>query len=180
MICHFTLPLGSLGATAGKSIAAGGATWTWPLSIVIPLGLLALLYATGLAKTAGGAKRRGASILLFAGGWASLLVALDSPIHQLGEQLFWIHMTQHEILVLVSAPLLAFSRPLGILFCALPWALRNLLGAFSKLHPVRVSASAIALLFPLGFCTDWLCGYGTRQLFSMLACRATSYTARSI
>ena len=45
-------------------------------------------------------------------GWGSLVLALDSPIHEIGEQLFWVHMTQHEILMLVSAPLLVLARPL--------------------------------------------------------------------
>jgi putative membrane protein len=45
-------------------------------------------------------------------GLISLVVALDSPIHELGEQLFWVHMTQHEILMLVSAPLLVMGKPL--------------------------------------------------------------------
>ena len=51
-------------------------------------------------------------VAYFALGWTSLLLALDSPIHEIGEQLFWVHMTQHEILMLVSAPLLVLSRPL--------------------------------------------------------------------
>src|SRR5256885_3847446 len=94
--------------------------WTWPASIVIPLILLALLYTIGLAKTWDGTKRRRMDILLFAAGWISLLAALDSPIHELGEQLFWVHMTQHEILMLVSAPLLVLSRPLVPFLWALP------------------------------------------------------------
>ena len=51
-------------------------------------------------------------IACFALGWTSLLLALDSPLHEIGEQLFWVHMTQHEILMLISAPLLVLGRPL--------------------------------------------------------------------
>jgi putative membrane protein len=40
------------------------------------------------------------------------MIALDSPLHELGEQLFWVHMLQHEILMLVAAPLLVLGRPL--------------------------------------------------------------------
>ena len=50
-------------------------------------------------------------ILWFALGWISLVIALDSPLHELGEQLFWVHMTQHEILMLISAPLLVLGQP---------------------------------------------------------------------
>src|SRR5256885_1040494 len=117
--------------------------WTWPASIVIPLILLALLYTIGLAKTWDGTKRRRMDILLFAAGWISLLAALDSPIHELGEQLFWVHMTQHEILMLVSAPLLVFSRPIGLLFCAFPQSLREVFGSWSKLHFLRAFVATI-------------------------------------
>jgi len=52
------------------------------------------------------------SVACFTLGWFSLLLAIDSPIHEIGEQLFWVHMTQHEILMLISAPLLVLGRPL--------------------------------------------------------------------
>jgi putative membrane protein len=55
---------------------------------------------------------RWGSVACFALGWISLVLALDSPIHEIGEQLFWVHMTQHEILMLISAPLLVLGRPL--------------------------------------------------------------------
>ena len=41
----------------------------------------------------------------------SLFLALTSPIHELGEQLFSAHMLQHEIMILVSAPLISASHP---------------------------------------------------------------------
>ena len=53
------------------------------------------------------------------------MIALDSPLHELGEQLFWVHMTQHEILMLISAPLLVLGRPLIAFLWALPPAWRE-------------------------------------------------------
>jgi putative membrane protein len=101
--------------------------WTWPPAIVCALILTAALYSTGLAKMF----RHGADrklhvqpMVYFVVGWASLVIALDSPIHELGEQLFWVHMTQHEILMLVSAPLLVLSRPLVPFLWALPDSIR--------------------------------------------------------
>jgi cytochrome c oxidase assembly factor CtaG len=126
--------------TAGETVWR---EWTWPASIVIPLAVLGVLYLAGLMKTWEGAKRRPVNILLFVAGWTSLLIALDSPIHELGEQLFWVHMTQHEILVLVSAPLLVFSRPVGILFCALPDRFRDVLGSLSKARAVRACGAVL-------------------------------------
>jgi putative membrane protein len=49
-----------------------------------------------------------------------LLIALNSPIHTLGESLFWVHMIQHEILLLVTAPLFVLGNALQILFAAFP------------------------------------------------------------
>ncbi|MGA9510501.1 MAG: cytochrome c oxidase assembly protein [Candidatus Sulfotelmatobacter sp.] len=92
---------------------AGG--WTWPPFVVIPLLLTAALYSLGIAKMLRKQNRSKAvlgTIVCFALGWVSLLIALDSPIHEIGEQLFWVHMTQHEILMLISAPLLVLGRPL--------------------------------------------------------------------
>jgi putative membrane protein len=57
--------------------------------------------------------------IYYALGWISLAVALVSPVHLLGELLFSMHMTQHEILMLVSAPLIVLGRP----FVAAAWAL---------------------------------------------------------
>jgi putative membrane protein len=69
----------------------------------------------------------------FALGWLSLLFALDSPIHELGEQLFWVHMTQHEILMLVSAPSLVLGRPLVPFLWALPKPWREkIAGSFNS------------------------------------------------
>jgi cytochrome c oxidase assembly factor CtaG len=115
--------------------AAGKETigWTWPAYIILPLVAVALLYVIGMVKM----KRRDARtrlwpIVCFALGWSSLLLALDSPIHELSEQLFWVHMTQHEILVLVSAPLLVLSRPLVPLLWAFPNVLRDELAGLSR------------------------------------------------
>src|SRR5690349_3794163 len=137
--------------TAPLSVTTSVTAWTWPPAIIVPLILLALLYIIGLTKTWQGVKHRHAAVLLFAAGWASLVIALDSPIHELSEQLFWVHMTQHEILVLVSAPLLVFSRPVGILFCAFPRTVRDVLGSCSKLRALRTLG--VALCAPI---SAWL------------------------
>src|SRR4051794_33854753 len=79
--------------------------WSWEPAIVAPLAALLAVYAIG-------AFRRGNLFDLrwhhgsFAAGWTTLAFALTSPIHELGEQLFSAHMLQHEILILLSAPLI--------------------------------------------------------------------------
>ena len=107
----------ALAETAGIRSTA----WTWPPYIAGPLIATAMLYVLGLLRMCQkGARLRLIPILCFAAGWFSLLVALDSPVHEISEQLFWVHMTQHEILMLISAPLLILSQPAAPLLFALP------------------------------------------------------------
>ena len=47
---------------------------------------------------------------LLRAGWLTLALALVSPLHPMGEVLFSAHMTQHELLVVVAAPLLVLGR----------------------------------------------------------------------
>jgi putative membrane protein len=70
--------------------------------------------------------RRGA---LFAGGWLVIAASLLSPLHELGGRSFTAHMLEHELLMLVAAPLIAFARPLGVFIWALPRSSRRALGA---------------------------------------------------
>ena len=65
-------------------------------------------------------------------GWMSLALALISPLHPLGEALFSAHMVQHEILMLVAAPLLVLSRPLVTFLWGTPFAWRCNLGQWAK------------------------------------------------
>jgi len=83
-------------------------SWRWDLGIILPLLVFAVLYCMGAARQR---NRNQLHHLLFASGWLSLVFALDSPLHPLGEQLFSAHMLQHEILILVSAPLIAAAHP---------------------------------------------------------------------
>lgn len=58
--------------------------------------------------------------VVFAIGWSLLFVALVSPLDALSEVLFFAHMLQHEILMLVAAPLLVIARPIGSMLKPLP------------------------------------------------------------
>src|SRR5690242_16802634 len=93
----------SLAETPAWAHATGAATeplgWTFPPFVILPLAISAALYAIGTFKMWRNGERRHALLpaIYFTTGWLSLLIALDSPIHELGEHLFWVHMTQHEI-----------------------------------------------------------------------------------
>jgi putative membrane protein len=113
--------------------------WTdWEIDpgVVIPLAISAVLYAIGCRRHVGLTRVQRAC---FWAGWLSLIVALVSPLHPLGEVLFSAHMVQHEILMLVSAPLLVVSRPLVTFLWAAPFEWRRTLGRWSKAKPIRGS-----------------------------------------
>jgi len=102
--------------------------WTWPPFICLALLLAAALYGIGVSKMLRRTTRRQSLLrqtAWFGLGWLSLVVALDSPLHELGEQLFWVHMTQHEVLMLISAPLLVLGRPLIVFLWAVPTSWRD-------------------------------------------------------
>src|SRR5206468_9305960 len=102
-------------------------TWGLEPGIVVPLVASAWLYARGVARLwrhgIGRGVRR-SDAWCFAAGWLALAVALVSPLHPWGSVLFSAHMTQHELLMLVAAPLLVLGRPVVACLKALPagWA----------------------------------------------------------
>jgi putative membrane protein len=101
----------------------GSFLWSWEPAFTVPLFAFGLLLATGLvrlgARTSYSRQWRHQSIFLPL-GWLSLVVALNSPIHALGEQLFWVHMIQHEALLLISAPLFVLGNVLPAFIAAFP------------------------------------------------------------
>jgi putative membrane protein len=94
--------------------------WEFDPFVVLPLILSAYWYSVGLVRIwrdAGighGIRRWEAAV--FCAGWLALILALVSPLHAWGGMLFSAHMTQHEVLMLVAAPLLVLGKPMiGIL-----------------------------------------------------------------
>ncbi|RTL23478.1 MAG: cytochrome c oxidase assembly protein [Sphingomonadaceae bacterium] len=107
--------------------------WTLDPWITGPLALAALLFARGWwrlhARSGQGSaalRRRGR---LYAAGLLVLAAALVSPLHQAGERSFAAHMFEHELLMLVGAPLLVLAEPLAIMLWAFPSAARRAIAA---------------------------------------------------
>jgi putative membrane protein len=102
--------------------------WEFDPFVVVFLVLSAWLYLRGLRRlwkivgVGGGIKTWEA--ICFGVGWLFTAIALISPLHPLGEALFTAHMVQHEILMLIAAPLLVLGRPMIAFLKALPgkWA----------------------------------------------------------
>jgi putative membrane protein len=88
----------------------GYVPWSWEPSIVVPLVILFVVYTFGLIRRGSVHRLRWRHVSFYV-GWLTLTLALVSPIHELGEQLFSAHMLQHEILILVSAPLISAAHP---------------------------------------------------------------------
>jgi putative membrane protein len=105
-------------------------TWGFEWPVVIPLILTGAVYAAGVGrmwrKAGVGRGVRVREALCFAGGWLALAAALVSPLHPWGNVLFSAHMVQHEILMLVAAPLLVLGKPVVAGLTAVPagWARR--------------------------------------------------------
>jgi putative membrane protein len=132
----------------GTELHGAVATWTFDPWIVIPLLVLGLLYAAGLAvlwrRTGMGRQVRGWQALAYFAGWMSLALALVSPLHWLGEHLFTFHMIEHEILMAVSAPLLVVSRPIGTLLWSLPRKARIVSGRFLRRPTIEAAWSCLS------------------------------------
>ncbi|NML18712.1 cytochrome c oxidase assembly protein [Azohydromonas sp. G-1-1-14] len=98
--------------------------WLWALWLTV--GALAGLGIARLWRGAGvGAGLRRWEAAGFALGWLATGAAVLSPLDALGEQRFWLHMVQHEVLMLVAAPLLVLGRPLAALVWGLPQRWRS-------------------------------------------------------
>jgi len=99
------------------------ATRVWDVLTAISLALITALYLAGtrrLWKSAGGRQSlRPWQAASFIAGCASAAVALLSPLERWSGILFSAHMAQHEMLMLVAAPLMVLGRP----FVAAIWAL---------------------------------------------------------
>jgi cytochrome c oxidase assembly factor CtaG len=98
--------------------------WEWNFLVIAMLLSSAVLYGRGTRRLwrsshPGGGIRRWEAACYW-GGILSLFLALVSPLHAMGHILFSAHMIQHEILMLISAPLLVLGRPLIVYLWALP------------------------------------------------------------
>jgi putative membrane protein len=114
--------------------AAAATPGFWDWSPDLPLALLigtAILYWIGSRRTVTPARalaeQRWRTIAFYA-ALATLAVALNSPLEKLAEQVFWAHMVQHVLLLVVAPPLLVVARPWVRLWRALPLSARRSLG----------------------------------------------------
>ena len=143
----------------GGHAHADGFGWSFEPWALVPLLLTLGLYLAGLARLWGRAEnsaptvRRNAALFLL--GWFTLAGATISPLHEGGEHSFTLHMIEHELIMLIAAPLMALSRPLGVMLWALPlggrigvsnWARGGAIGMAWRHASTPIAATVIQIL----------------------------------
>ncbi|MBS1869322.1 MAG: cytochrome c oxidase assembly protein [Actinobacteria bacterium] len=90
-------------------------------------------------------------VAAFYAALATIVVALGAPIDDLVDTLFWVHMLQHVLLMMVAAPLLVLAAPWLPLWRGLPLGARRALGSWYVRSPGwrRVRRAARWLAAPL-------------------------------
>jgi putative membrane protein len=118
-------------------------SWSWDPLMSVSLAICGGLYACGLMRlwrTPGG--RRAVppwQAAAFVFGWLTLVIALLSPLDVLSDVLFSAHMTQHELLMVIAAPLMVLGRPFVVLLWAFRADLRQRLTSWTR-RPSAVRA----------------------------------------
>lgn len=117
--------------------------WNADLWIVAGLFAAAWFYAVGIHRL-WDSSHRGAGVPIwrlasFSAGLAVLIVALLSPLGRLGEELFSMHMAQHELLMLAAAPMIVAGRPLVVFVWAFPSVGRKGIARLIKASAIRRS-----------------------------------------
>lgn len=140
-VLAFVLVAGWTGvAEAHPSGLRAGDPWWWAWNfdwlVLLNLAVMAGLYGYALRKMW---RRTGAGhgvsvwrVLAFAGALLAIAIALLSPVDALSDDLSWVHMLQHLILMAVAAPLLVLGYPEFVLLWVLPPRARRALGCWPQ------------------------------------------------
>jgi putative membrane protein len=94
-----------------------------PLAYVAVAGLLYWLGGRGSRR-----HHEPLRTLSFVGGLLTIVLALDSPIDDAADKLFWAHMVQHVLLLTAAPPLILLGRPWPRMWRALPLRFRTKVG----------------------------------------------------
>lgn len=119
-------------------------TWSWDPSLIYVVPAAAL-YALGSRPKMG--RPSALQAAAFYAGLLSLVLAVDSPIDAYADELLWVHMLQHIILLTVAPPLILLGRPWPTMWRALPLGARTVLAR--EVASSRLAAPLRALSKPL-------------------------------
>jgi cytochrome c oxidase assembly factor CtaG len=118
--------------------------WSWDPSLIYVVPA-AILYALGSRPKAG--RPSALQAVAFYAGLLSIVLAVDSPIDAYADELLWVHMLQHIILLTVAPPLILLGRPWPTMWRALPLHARTALARV--VANARLTAPLRALAMPL-------------------------------
>jgi cytochrome c oxidase assembly factor CtaG len=108
------------------------------------VGVAGMLYVLG---SRGRYRPTPLQALSFTASLLTIVIALDSPIDYYADQLFWVHMLQHVLLLTVAPPLLLLGKPWPRMWRALPLRERTnvarTLALSPRLAPVRALARPV-------------------------------------
>jgi cytochrome c oxidase assembly factor CtaG len=124
LFCTLAAPGAAIAHTAGAEEDSG---WSFALWITVPLALSAVLWCIGFARhwrrSHAGRELLRREALFFGFAWMVLALSVLSPLHAAGERSFTMHMIEHELIMMLAAPLFALARPLPTMLWgfAQPW-----------------------------------------------------------
>jgi putative membrane protein len=146
------------GHIARETLEWGAQPW-----VLACLALSLLLYVVGARRLWARVKLSRSQftrqLACFGLGWIALAIALASPLDPAGSLAFAAHMVQHELLMIVTAPLMVLGRPLGVWVWALPPSMRGKVGAATHARAVAWLWAAITrplAAWMLHFAALWL------------------------
>lgn len=137
--------------------------WTIDPMVIAVLVASAILYTVGTVRMwrhAGIAHGvRPWQAVAHGAGIAVIAIALLSPLDHVSDILFSAHMAQHELLMLVAAPLIVLGRPLAPVMWALPRRVRVRVRRASRTRAFVLGWSILtapAIAFALHALVRWL------------------------
>jgi cytochrome c oxidase assembly factor CtaG len=119
-------------------------------SVIAFLAIAGAVYGAGLTALWRRGRRRSVrpwQAASFVVGWLVVAFALVSPLHDMSETLFSAHMIQHELLMVIAAPLLVLGRPVVVMLWGFPKHVRHALGGASRNRVFRSGWHALSAPF---------------------------------
>ncbi len=113
--------------------------WSFDPLVAVPLLALAVLYLRGRRRILERGQRWPAQrTACFLTGLGTIALALQSPIEHYDTALFSVHASQHLLLAMVAAPLLAMGAPITMLLMTSPAPARKRIVRIVHSLPVRI------------------------------------------
>jgi putative membrane protein len=122
------------------SIQAAILNWDFPPFVCTTLALVTIIYIRGWLRIRKTRPRLFPAwrLISFLAGIVSLVLAVASPLDTMGEQLLFMHMGQHFVLMSIAPPLIVLSAPTVPMLRGLPrWFVRPVLGPLLRTSWLR-------------------------------------------